>query len=156
MCYNNKRFYIVKNDLIQNVPCHVMNYSPMLLGRPVMKMSPLYNPGTVVPIKIRTPDLTFTLNTPFQHVRPLFDDIYRYRVQYPNEKSSEVVYNVQLPSLNTSVSTSYPVFLRIMQQVGSLYSPGTYVETENGLRLKGLELVDGLLQKLINAKKNQN
>ncbi len=162
MCFN-KKFYIVKNDVMQNTPCHVMNYSPLVLGRPVIKMNPYYTQSSVVPIKIRTPDLNFVLNMPFQHIRPMFDDIYRFRMQdtylqYPKNPGvaqNEVVYSVNSPGINTSVSTSYPVFLKILSQVGTLYSPGTYVQTEDGSRLKGLELVDGLLQKLIDMK-NKN
>lgn len=151
MCFN-KKFYIVKNDAIMNIPCHVTNYSPLMLGRPIIKLNPIHNPTTIVPIKITTPYLTFTLNTPFQYIRPLFDDIYKFRVQHSDPKSNEVIYDVQSPVVNTSVTTSYPALLKILENVGTLYYPGSYIETNDGARLQGLKLIDGLLQKLIDSR----
>jgi hypothetical protein len=142
----NRRFYIVNNDQ------HVIGYSPLMLGRPVIKLGD-FSPLQLIPLKITTPDSSFVFNMPVQTMRTFFDSVYRFRVQDPDPTSNEVVYNVASPAITARIGTSYPVFLKVLQNVAT-FNPYMTVDSGDGTQLTLLSIIDKLLSKMIKDKGN--
>jgi hypothetical protein len=134
-------------------------YDQQIIGPPIIRLSPFINtPGAKTQIQISSNDqnlnFNYLINIPFAYIRAVTDYIYLNAQTNLNPTDPKVQFRVITPVLNNTVQSTFPVMLKIINDINAKYS-GLQYTGANGQN-QNLDILLNYLQDLVNKKNMQN
>ena len=145
-----KRFYIVKDNADMGgriIPFKVVNYNPIMYGRPIIKYTPAINPYAKATIQIISPSARFTLLVPMNRIRNVVDDIYLNIKKNEDKNKPQIIFRIITPTIDSQIATNFDNMVDIIKNINLKYSNIIY-QSNDGSRLTFADMLNKILYAL--------
>lgn len=143
---SSKKYFLVKDEDNQEggyYPFKVVQVNPLVLGPPIIRLTPVISSNMVSSLKIESSVYSFLIEVPYKILRPLIDSIYHFERLNPSFVK-DVKVTITTPILKSSLRTSHEIILKVLDHIKTNYKPLPNFKDVHGKQIQLMILLNQL------------